>query len=53
MAKYICDPCQWIYDEEKGDSEGGIAPGTEFKDLPYDWVCPLCGFGVEVFTRIE
>lgn len=41
--KYICEVCGWIYDEESGDPENGIAPGTKYQDLPKDFVCPLCG----------
>ncbi len=25
-AQYECNICNWIYDESKGDPEGGIAP---------------------------
>lgn len=28
--KYICNVCNWVYDEELGDPENGIAPGTKF-----------------------
>ena len=28
MKKYICTVCDWVYDPEVGDPEGGIAPGT-------------------------
>ncbi len=31
---YRCRICNYIYDPEKGDPDGGIAPGTEFEDLP-------------------
>ena len=41
--KYVCDLCGWEYDEELGDPENGIEPGTKFEDLPEDFVCPLCG----------
>ena len=30
MKKYICTVCDWVYDPEVGDPEGGIAPGTAF-----------------------
>ena len=40
--KYVCDVCGWEYDEELGDPEHGIAPGTKFEDLPDDWRCPRC-----------
>ena len=35
--------CGFVYDEDKGMPEAGIAPGTKWKDLPNDWTCPLCG----------
>lgn len=41
--KFICDACGYIYDEEFGDPDGGLPPGTRFADIPDDWVCPLCG----------
>ena len=47
--KYICTVCDFIYDPEIGDPEGGIEPGTQFVDIPDDWVCPLCGVGKEDF----
>ena len=43
MAKYICTLCKYVYDEDVGIPEKGIAPGTKWSDLPDDWVCPLCG----------
>ncbi len=43
--KYKCQVCQWIYDETK--------EGKEFKDLPEDWVCPLCGAGKDMFDKVE
>ena len=51
MKKYVCDVCGWEYDEEKGDPEHGIAPGTPFADLPDDFECPLCGVGKESFSE--
>lgn len=47
--KYICTVCDFIYDPEIGDPEGGIEPETQFEDIPDDWVCPLCGVGKEDF----
>ena len=47
--KYIC-PCGYEYDEEIGDPDNDIEPGTKFADLPDDWVCPICGLGKEEFT---
>ena len=42
--KYVC-VCGYEYDEEAGDPDNGIEPGTKFEDLPEDWVCPICGLG--------
>ena len=52
MKKYTCDVCGWIYDEELGDPEQGIAPGTKFEDLPHSFVCPACGVGKDQFSEI-
>ena len=48
--KYVCEACGWVYDEELGDPENGIAPGTKFEDLPEDFACPLCGVGKDMFS---
>lgn len=49
MEKYVCIACDYIYDPAAGDPDSGIAPGTAFKDLPEDWVCPICGAGRDMF----
>lgn len=49
--KYVCTICGYEYDEEQGDEDLGIAPGTKFEDLPEDFACPLCGAGKEVFEE--
>ncbi len=51
MKKYVCDVCGYIYDPEDGDPDNGIEAGTEFKDLPEDWVCPTCGVGKDSFSE--
>lgn len=53
MAKWECTVCGYIYDEEKGDGDNDIKPGTLFEDLGDDWVCPLCGVGKDSFKKIE
>ena len=45
MAKWECDACGYIYDE---DSEG-----TKFEDLPDDYKCPICGVGKDMFSKIS
>ncbi|MEK9776368.1 MAG: rubredoxin [Quisquiliibacterium sp.] len=40
---YMCLICGWIYDEEQGAPDDGIAPGT----------CPECGARKEDFEMVE
>ena len=51
--KYVCDVCGYIYDEDLGDPDNGIAAGTKFDKLPDDWVCPLCGVGTDQFQKLK
>lgn len=51
--KYVCQVCGYVYDEELGEPENGIAPGTKFEDLPDDYVCPLCMVGKDHFVKSE
>lgn len=46
---YICELCGYVYRSENGDPENGVAPRTDFEDVPEDWVCPLCGASKEDF----
>lgn len=50
MKKYVCSVCGYIYDEEIGDPDGNIAPGTAFENIPDDWVCPICGVSKDQFN---
>lgn len=43
--EHKCLICDYVYDEEKGDPEHGIAPGTKWEDVPEDFLCPDCGAG--------
>ncbi len=52
MEKWICIPCDYIYDPEVGDVDSGVLPGTKFEDIPEDWVCPICGVGKDQFEKI-
>ena len=45
MKKYRCKICGHIYDEAKEK--------ILFKDLPDDWVCPLCGVPKSMFELVE
>ena len=45
MAKYKCQICGHIYDEEK--------EGIKFEDLPEDWKCPTCFAPKSMFELVE
>jgi rubredoxin/flavin reductase (DIM6/NTAB) family NADH-FMN oxidoreductase RutF len=49
--KYICTVCNYVYDPEIGDPDGGIHPGTRFEDIPDSWVCPVCGAKKSEFIK--
>lgn len=54
--QFICRACGLIYDEELGDPDSGLPPGTRFEDIPDDWECPLCGVtktDFELFVKRE
>ncbi len=43
MAAYECPVCGYVHDEDR--------EGVPWKDLPDDWVCPLCGASKGDFRR--
>lgn len=53
MKTYMCVICGFIYDEEKGYPQEGIAAGTKWQDVPSNWKCPDCGAGKEDFDMVE
>ena len=53
MAKYLCNICGYVYDEDLGDEENNIKANTKFEDLPSDWLCPLCSVGKDEFSKEE
>jgi rubredoxin len=50
---WVCLICGWIYHEEEGLPEEGIAAGTRFADIPDNWRCPLCDVSKADFTVVE
>jgi rubredoxin len=50
---WICLICGWIYNEQDGLPEEGIAAGTRFEDIPADWRCPECAVGKGDFVMAE
>jgi rubredoxin len=53
FRKYECVICGFIYDEELGLPDDGIAPGTKWEDIPDDWECPDCGINKQEFDLLE
>jgi len=51
-GKWKCSLCGYIYDPVKGDSDGGIAPGTPFEEIPDGWNCPVCGASKDKFNKL-
>ncbi len=44
MAKYECQACGFVYDEDK--------EGKKWEELPDDWTCPVCGVGKDMFQKL-
>ena len=53
MKNYMCLICGFIYEEEKGMPDDGIAPGTRWEDVPPNWTCPECAARKSDFELIE
>ncbi len=53
MQKYQCTVCGYIYDPFEGDPDSGIDPGTQFDDIPDNWLCPVCGISKKDFLPVE
>jgi len=45
--------CGFVYYEEAGLPDEGIAPGTAWADIPEDWTCPVCGAAKCDFEMVE
>ena len=43
--KYICQICEYVYDDDKEE--------VPFEELPEDWECPLCGATKSEFEPVE
>ena len=53
MKTWMCVACGYIYDEEAGDPEHGLAPGTPWAAVPESWTCPDCGMDKLGFEMVE
>jgi len=50
---WMCLICGFVYEEERGLPDEGIAPGTAWEDVPINWTCPECGARKEDFEMVE
>ena len=50
---WLCEVCEFVYDPEQGDEDGGIPRGTPFEAIPDDWVCPVCGARKKEFRALK
>ena len=50
---WMCVICGFVYDEELGLPEEGLAPGTRWADIPENWQCPDCDATKIDFEMIE
>ena len=50
---WMCLICGWMYDEQQGAPDDGIAAGTKWADVPMNWVCPECGARKEDFEMVQ
>jgi rubredoxin len=39
---WTCMYCGYVYEPDAGHPESGIAPGTQWENIPEDWCCPMC-----------
>ena len=52
--KYVCTYCNiYAYDEEKGDPDTGLEPGTLVDNFPDSWLCPVCGMPKEYLQEVR
>lgn len=52
--KYICTYCNiYAYDDEKGDPETDLKPGTTLDEFPESWLCPVCGMPKEYLQKVS
>lgn len=49
---YVCNGCGYEYNQEIGDPENDVKPGTPFEKLPEEWICPDCGEAKEEFIEV-
>jgi len=50
---YQCTDCLTVYDAEFGDATANINPGTSFKEITSEYVCPVCEASKELFELVK
>ncbi len=53
LKSYLCVVCGYVYDEEKGAPDEGLAAGTKWDDVPDSWICPECGVSKDDFEMVQ
>ncbi len=53
LKSYLCVVCGYVYDEEVGAPNEGLAPGTKWDDVPDSWICPECGVSKDDFEMVQ
>lgn len=52
MKKFVCTICGYIYDEAMGNPDHGVAAGTQWENVPEDWLCPICTAPKAMFNEV-
>ena len=52
MDCHECRACGYTYEPTKGDGRTKVPAGVEFKSLPNNWRCPICGASTTQFSNI-
>ena len=50
---FMCTICGWLYEEDRGLPREDVPPGSRWKDVPADFVCPECGADRDWFKELR
>lgn len=50
---WVCELCNFVYDEAKTMADGRTVVGQRWKDLDENWACPDCGAPKSDFRLVE
>ena len=48
---YVCGGCGYEYNPAQGDPDNDVLRGTQFENLPAEWVCPECAEAKDAFIQ--